>query len=171
MTPTVGSSTRMRLSDREELGRWLGVICCRHSHPARLGSVKGDVETSRLIALACRCGVGAVFGIGISRESIGLAGLASIDFILNPPSLKAVTARHGVWRLLPYGRRRDSTGVHPTRYRRVIGIVITVERNHGCCTDAYSEQHREERGAQLASQTRRTRLFDFNLSLASRQSF
>jgi hypothetical protein len=83
--------------------------------------------------------------------------LASIDFILNPPGLKAVTARHGVWRLFPYGRRRDSTGVHPTRYRRVIGIVTTVERNHGCCTYAYSEQHREERGAQLASQTRRRR--------------
>jgi len=54
--------------------------------------------------------------------------LASIDFILT--GLKAVIARHGVWRLFPYGRRRDSTGVHPTRYRRVIGIVTTVERNH-----------------------------------------
>jgi hypothetical protein len=81
--------------------------------------------------------------------------LAPIDLILDPPGLKAVIPRHAVWRLFHYGR--DSAGVHPTRYRRVIGTAITVERNHGCCTDAYSKQRREERGAQLASQTRRRR--------------
>jgi hypothetical protein len=42
---------RMRLSDREGLGQWLRRRLL-HSHSAPLGSRKGNVETSRLIALA-----------------------------------------------------------------------------------------------------------------------
>jgi hypothetical protein len=38
---------------------------------------------------------------------------------------------------------------------RVIAIIISAKRNHGCCADSYSEQHREKRRPQHASESRR----------------